>query len=307
MTRVLRTLALLLGSACTRQSASSGPLVDDAGVAVHFTAPPRRIVSLIPATTELVFALGAGNRLVGRTTWCDYPTQAAAVPDLGNGIGPNVEAVVAARPDLVLLYHSSSNSAAAARFRSLGIPVLELRTDLIADLDRIAVLLGSVLGAQPTADSLIAWVHADIQAATAGRPDGRTAAESAGHRNQPAVLPSGRPTVFLLSWNRPPITLGAGSYLSEIVAFAGARNVFADLTAPSAPVSIEAVAKRNPDFILTSAVDLPEIARSAEWQVVPAVRERRFVKVRGSEFNRPSPRIGTAIRALRAALDSLSR
>jgi ABC-type Fe3+-hydroxamate transport system substrate-binding protein len=294
VTRILRALALLLGAACTRPSGSAGPLVDDAGVAVNLAAPPRRIVSLIPATTELVFALGAGDRLVGRTTWCDYPAQAAAVPDLGNGIGPNVEAVVAARPDLVLLYRSSSNAAAAGRFRSLGIPVLELRTDLIADFNRIALLLGRVLGVQRIADSLIEWVSRDIEAASA--PTSPT-----------SPTPPTPPTVFLLSWNRPPITLGSGSYLSEIVAFAGARNVFADLPAPSAPVSIEAVATRNPDFILTSAVDLPEIARSAEWQVVPAVRERRFVKVRGSEFNRPSPRIGTAIRELRAALDSLRR
>lgn len=291
MIRTLRTLALLLGAACTRQSVSSGPLVDDAGVAVQFAAPPRRIVSLIPVTTELVFALGKGGALVGRTAWCDYPAAAARVPDLGNGIGPNVEAVVAARPDLVLLYRSSSNAAAAERWRSLGIPVMELQTDRIADLDRIALLLGRVLGVQRTADSLVEWVHQDIDAARA-----------------PTRLSSlSSLSVFILSWDRPPITLGSGSYLSEIVALAGARNLFADLPEPSAPISIEAVAKRDPDLILTSAVDLPEIAKLAEWQVVAAVREHRFVKMRGSEFNRPSPRIGLAIRELRAALDSVRR
>jgi ABC-type Fe3+-hydroxamate transport system substrate-binding protein len=188
--------------------------------------------------------------------------------------------------------------------------VLELRTDLLADFDRIARLLGRVLGQERAADSLVQWVHQDITDATAGRQDGRTAAESTASRSPPAVLPSGRPavpSVFILSWNRPPITLGSGSYLSEIVAYAGARNVFADLSAPSAPVSIEAVAQRDPDLILTSAADLPEIAGLPEWQVVPAVRKHRFVRVHGSEFNRPSPRIGMAIRKLRAALDSLRR
>jgi ABC-type Fe3+-hydroxamate transport system substrate-binding protein len=274
--------------------------VDDAGAAVHLAAPPRRIVSLIPATTELVFALGKGGALVGRTSWCDYPAAAANVPDLGNGIGPNVEAVIAARPDLVLLYHSGSNAPAADRLRSLGIAVLELRTDLIADLDRITRLLGGVLGRERTADSLINWIHQDIASASA--PTSPTSPTSP----TPPTPPTS-PTVFILSWNRPPITLGSGSYLSEIVALAGARNAFPELTAPSAPVSIEAVAQRNPDFILTSAVDLPDIARLPEWQVVPAVRERRFVRVRGSEFNRPSPRIGSAIRQLRAALDSARR
>jgi iron complex transport system substrate-binding protein len=304
--RVFCALALLGSAACARREPRTGSLVDDAGAPVVFTAPPRRVVSLIPATTELLFALGAGSRLVGRTTWCDYPREAAAVPDLGNGIGPNIEKVLDARPDLVLLYRSSANAAAAARLRELGIAVLELRTDRIEDLDRIARLLGRVLGIEGAADSLVAWISADIAAAsqTAGQPGGQGVrspdrpARSAG----PA-----RPSVFLLAWNRPPITLGGSSFLSEILELAGARNLFHDLSTASAPISIEAVAQRNPDFVLTQSGEVPAIAGLPEWQVVPAVRGGRFLRVQGSEFNRPTPRIGTAIRKLRAALDSARR
>ncbi len=285
--RCILTLVLV---ACGRPPSHAGPIVDDGGTPVFLPAPPRRIVSLIPATTELVFALGAGDRLVGRTTWCDYPPAAAQVPDLGNGMGPNLEAVAGARPDLVLLYRSPDNAGTAERLRALGIPVLELRTDRIADFDRITRLLGGELGDPLTADTLLERVHRDIAVASA-----------------PAVRPSARPTVLLLSWDRPPIALGRGSFLSEIVEHAGARNVFDDLPAPSAPVSIEAVASRNPDLILTSSADLPAIATRPEWRVVPAVRARRFLRITGSEFNRPSPRIGAAIAALRAALDSLRR
>ncbi len=292
MPRVFRALALLCIPGCQQAPPSAtGPLVDDAGVPVSLAAPPARVVSLVPATTELVFALGAGGTLVGRTTWCDYPAAAAAVPDLGNGIDPNVEAVVAAKPDLVLLYKSGANRAAAERFRGLGIPTLELATDRMEDFDRIARLLGAALSRREAAESLVARTRRDLAAAS-----------------RPPVLPSSRrPSVFILAWDRPAMTLGRGSFLSEIVEHAGARNVFDDLATSSAPVSIEAVAARDPDFILVSTDGEPAIAGRPEWQVVRAVRERRFLRVRGSEFNRPSPRIGSAVRQLAAALDSLSR
>ena len=103
-------LAALVLPACAR-APSSGAIVrmDDWGRTVALAAPARRIVSLAPATTELVFALGLGDRLVGRTRWCDYPPAALRVPDVGDGMGPNVEAVAARRPDLVLLYASPAN------------------------------------------------------------------------------------------------------------------------------------------------------------------------------------------------------
>jgi len=98
------------------------------------------------------------------------------------------------------------------------------------------------------------------------------------------------------------MTLGRGSFLSEILERAGARNVFDDLATSSAPIGIEAVAARNPDFVLVTSTEEPAIAHRAEWRVVPAVRDRRFLRVHGSEFSRPSPRIGAAVRQLTKAL-----
>ena len=284
----LRTaLALLLLAGCRDPAPPpAAGLADDAGVAVRPGPPPRRIVSLIPATTELVFALGAGDRLVGRTSWCDFPAEALAVPDLGNGIGPNIEAVVAARPDLVLLYKSGSNRSAAEQLRSFGIPTLELATDRMEDFDRITRLLGSALGMREAAESLVVKTTRDLEFATV----------------QPSSRPAVLPTVFILAWDRPPMTLGRGSFLSEILERAGARNLFDDLATSSAPISIEAVASRNPDFVLVSGRGEPAIAGRVEWQVVPAVRKRRFLRIDGSEFNRPSPRIGAAVRRLAAEL-----
>jgi iron complex transport system substrate-binding protein len=285
-------LLFLLLAGCRDPAPPPGTgLTDDAGVAVRLGAPPQRIISLIPATTELVFALGAGDRLVGRTSWCDFPAEAKAVPDLGNGIGPNIEAVVAARPDLVLLYKSGSNRSAAEQLRSFGIPTLELATDRMEDFDRITRLLGAALGKREEAESLVVRTARDLTSATV----------------QPSSRPAVQPTVFILAWDRPPMTLGRGSFLSEILERAGARNVFDDLATSSAPISIEAVASRDPDFVLVSGSGEPAIAERVEWRVVPAVRERRFLRIDGSEFNRPSPRIGDAVRRLAAELRSAMR
>ena len=118
---LLSTLLFLGVTACAderaKPAASPGAsivVVDDAGDTVRLAGPAHRIVSLIPATTELLFAIGAGERIVGRTHWCDYPDAAERVPDLGDGMNPNLEAVVAARPDLVVLYLSGQKAEAAA-------------------------------------------------------------------------------------------------------------------------------------------------------------------------------------------------
>jgi iron complex transport system substrate-binding protein len=146
-------LLLSAAAACGGERAPTGALVvvDDAGDTVRLAAVPRRVVSLIPATTELLFAMGQGDRLVGRSQWCDYPAEAARIPSLGDGITPNLEAVLGARPDLVVLYHSGQNGAAAERLRSLGIPAIRVRTDLLADVPRLAALLGRLLDARPAA------------------------------------------------------------------------------------------------------------------------------------------------------------
>jgi len=201
------------------------------------------------------------------------------VPNLGDGITPNVEAIIAARPDLVVLYHSASNAAAAERLKALGIPALLLNTDALADVGRIAVLLGRLTGRGREADSLRAVL--DTALASASVP-------AAGHRA----------SVLLLVWEQPPMTIGRGSFLSELVERAGGENLFADVPSSSGTVSIEAVAVRDPDLILTTSDGPSAFTTRPEWQVVRAVRERRFIHVQGSEFNRPGPRSPAAIREL---------
>src|SRR4029077_10476589 len=128
----LAGLLLALAACGTGARAPAGgpiALPDDAGRAVTLAAPPRRVVSLSPSFTEILFALGAGDRVVGRTTWCDYPAAALSVPSVGDGLNPNVEAVAAQHPDLVVLYRSALDATAAAQLTRLGIPAALLRQD----------------------------------------------------------------------------------------------------------------------------------------------------------------------------------
>jgi iron complex transport system substrate-binding protein len=281
---VLCVLSVFL-TTCVRTPAQRGSiqLVDDAGDTLRLSAAARRVVSLIPAATELLFAIGADTSVVGRTSYCDYPAAAKAVPDLGDGIKPSIEAIVARRPDLVVLYNSGQNAAVAGRLRELGIPEVRLNTDALSDVGRVAELLGRLTGHQRAADSVVTVFDTALASAT-------------------RAPTSSRPKVLLLVWEQPPMTIGRGSFLSELVERAGGENLFADVTASSGVVSIEAVAARKPDLIFTTTEGPSSFASRPEWQVVPAVREHRFLRVSGSEFNRPSPRAPAAIRALAARL-----
>lgn len=285
MTRFFFLLtAAALGCGRSAPPPAAVTLTDDAGFSSALAGPVTRIVSLIPAATELLFALGLGDRVVGRTQWCDYPVSVSRVPSVGDGLAPNVEAIAARHPDLVVAYRSASNAAAVNRIRDLGIPVIELTLDRLADLERGARLLATAAGRPALGDTLIARVNAEVQEAT------RT--------------PATRPSVFVLTWRDPPITLGNGSFLSEVIHFAGGTNLFRDRPEPSFVVSIEAVASRNPDWVLVVGDDDPAFAARPEWQTVSAIRDQRFLRVNGSMFNRPSPRIGQAIQQLAASLTS---
>ena len=290
LTSTLLGMSLAVAACHGRPPEAGGSIrvVDDAGDTVRLQAPARRVVSLIPASTELLFAIGAGSSLVGRTSYCDYPPAAKAVPDLGDGIKPSIEAVLAQRPDLVVLYNSGQNAAVAGRLRELGIPALRVNTDALSDVDRVVRILGTLTGRQHGADSVAAAFDTSLAAAT-----------------RPVKGP--RPRILLLVWEQPPMTIGRGSFLQELVERAGGENLFADVAASSGVVSIEAVAARNPDLIFTTNEGPASFATRPEWQVVPAIREHRFLRVSGSEFNRPSPRAPAAIRELTARMDAARR
>jgi ABC-type Fe3+-hydroxamate transport system substrate-binding protein len=285
-------LASLLLAACAgEQAAVTGDvIVDDFGDTLRLSAPATRVVSLNPVTTELLFALNAGQVLVGRTSWDLYPEAAKAVTDVGNGMGPNVEAVLGQRPDLVLLYASESNRLATQQLRAAGVMTLTHRTDKIADLQRVIPIIAGALGA----DSL-----------------GRLVADSVGNSVESVrALPRPADTLhaYWHIWDAPLLTIGGGSYLSELLAVAGAHNVFDDVAQPSPQVSMEEIARRDPDVVLAGPNAAERIRTSPTWRSVRAVREGRVIVIDTTIVGRPGVRMGEAARFLRRVLvDSLPR
>jgi len=248
----------------------------------HDAAPAQRVVSLLPSFTEILFAIGAGDRVVGRTQWCDYPPEALAVPSVGEGLPPNIEAVAARHPDLVVLYNAGPNVAAAKQLERIGIRTVLLDLNRLEDLGPATRTLGRLTGYEKQADSLAAKMDSLVH-----RP-----------------LPPPTASIAFVVWDDPPIIIGHGSYLDELAAHAGARNVFNDVTAPSAQVSLETIAARDPHWIavLSDSGNTPGFAKRREWRAVAAVRDGRFLLLKGSLFGRPGPRSGEAIRQLRALL-----
>src|SRR3989442_2189244 len=153
---VVAILAACRGSEHVRPPGRVAALTvtDDAGRTVALARPARRVVSLSPTVTELLFALGAGDRLVGRTTWCDYPPAARAVPSVGDGLNPNIEAVSARRPDLVVLYRSTLNETAARQLERLGVAAGVLRQDRLDDVAPRGPLLRRLVGPAAAGDAL---------------------------------------------------------------------------------------------------------------------------------------------------------
>ena len=286
------TAAVLILGACTPrhrhpQLVRAPSVTDDAGRTVTLPAPAQRVVSLAPSSTELLFAVGAGRQVVGRTTWCRYPPAALSVPVVGDGLEPNIESVAAVRPDLVVLYRSPSNGAALTQLEQLGIPAVVLRQDRLEDVARDARLLGTLTGHPAVGDS----VAQTLDVVTAGRS------------------PVAHVHIAYVVWDSPPIVIGAGSFLDQLGTLAGAQNVFHDLRTASAPVSLESIASRNPDVIAvvddSSAAATPSFARRPEWKAVPAVKAGRILHLPGDLFGRPSPRAAQAIAAFTRLLNTV--
>ena len=264
-------------SACARTDApTTAALVDDFGDTLIVGNAPQRIVSLNPTTTELLFAIGAGARVVGRTTYDFLPKEVLAVPDLGQGLRPNVEAVLATHPDLVLLYASADNREAARRLRASGVTTASYKLDRIADMARVTSTLGRLVG-----DTLAARRTIDSVQATIDRI-----------RRQTSTLP--HPTVFWPLWEAPLLSVGGGSWLNELLEIAGARNVFAELPQPSPVVTFEELLRRDPDAILTGPKTRLRLIADPRWKTLRAVQVGRMLVIDTTMINGPSARVGAS-------------
>ena len=260
---------------------------DDAGRVVRFAEPPRRIVSLVPALTELLFALDEGERLVGRTRYGVHPRAAREVPSVGEGVRPSLEPIVARSPDAVLLFDGVGNRRVLERLEALGVPVVAVRHDGFDDLARNLDRLGRLTGRERHAEALMARIRCELEAVAA----------LAGEEE--------RVDVYYEVWGDPPVTVGAGSYLDSLLSVAGGRNVFGDVEAPSPTVGLESIVARAPDVIVRAEArerGAPPPAERPGWDALEAVRRERVRTVDADLLHRLGPRVGRAAAELARTL-----
>lgn len=263
-------------------------LEDDLGRTVRLPGPPERIVSLIPPATEILFAIGAGSRVVGRTRYGTHPPAAAELPSVGAGMRPSLEIVMDRRPDAVVLYAGSANRSTVDRLASLGVPALAIRHDTFGDLYRNIHRLGRLTDREAGARRLVDDVRCRLRAVASLTADAPP------------------PRVYYEVWSEPPITVGQGSYLDSLLTVAGGRNVFGDLEAPSPQVSLESVVSRDPEVVVVprrggEEAPTPPSHRPG-WDALAAVREGRVRAVDGDLLHRLGPRIAEGALALARTL-----
>jgi len=249
-------------------------------------ASPSRIVSLTPALTEILFAVGAGERVVGVTEYCDYPPEAKTRPKVGGYVNPSVEAVVALRPDLVVVSPGPGNRDAALAMQREGLRVEIVPAETLEESLDAVESVARLCGADERGRALAASVRARLDAvarSVAGRPK--------------------VPTLFCLQ-TTPIIAAGRDTLPAQLLEIAGGRNV---VTEPRYPrIGLEAVLASKPELILQSRMDLPageahdEERFWSRWTRIPAVASHRVVVLDASLALRPGPRIADDAEALAA-------
>jgi iron complex transport system substrate-binding protein len=263
-------------------------VIDDRGVVLRRDSPAQRAIALAPHLTELVFAVGAGNRLVGKVRGSDFPPEAQALAEVGDAAGLDFERILALRPDLVLAWGSGNRIADVERLERLGFPVLVLEPRRLEDIPRHMRMLGVLLGTDGRAQTAaLAFVsHAD-------RLRGR-------YRGRPAV------SVLFEAWHRPLITVNAEHLISDVLRLCGARNAFGDLSQLAAVVSPEQVLAADPDAIIIGSE--AEDAASQGWRRYPylkSVRTGAIFTVSADLITRQTPRVLDAAEKICTDLDTV--
>jgi len=275
MKRVLVFLALLLNAAIVH----AVQVTDDRGVTVSLPAPPQRVVSLLPSLTETVCGLGQCQRLVGVDRYSSYPASVNQLPRLGGGMDPNIEAVVALKPDLVLM---ASASRAAERLEALGIKVVALETKTYADVRRVLDKVGAVLGVD-TAQQVWQQTEAGVAAAAQSLP------------------PRARRLRVYFEVARGGYAAGESSFIGETLTRLGVQNIVPAGLGPFPKLNPEYIVRANPDLILVSERNFAGMLQRPGWGGIRAVRGQRICVISDAQSDvavRPGPRIAEAARIM---------
>ena len=265
-------IALVLTAGSPGEQTPTQYAFDDLGRLVAINGTPQRIISLAPSNTEILFALGLGERTVGVTDYCDYPPEALNKTKVGGYANPDVEKIVALDPDLILVAHGTPmdviNSMAGLGLTVFGIKTTDL-DDLLNDIRRIAEITDKEVEAQ----ALTSEMESRIEAVT----------------NQTEELEQ-RPRVFYIVWHDPLWTAGSGTFIHELIEKGGGVNIFQNVTGYPT-ISIEEVIVRDPEIIITSEWSYEWAINASELASTNASQTGRIYTLDDDLVQRPGPRL----------------
>ncbi|WP_370654733.1 ABC transporter substrate-binding protein [Rhodoferax sp.] len=262
-------------------------VTDERGVTVTFAQPPQRIVSLLPSLTETVCALGQCQRLVGVDRYSDFPLSVRSLPQVGGGLDPNIEAIVALKPDVVLM---ATSSRVGDRLQSLGIKVVALEPMSHADVKRVLQTLGQLLDV-PDAQQVWRVIDAGVLAAAQSLPA------------------SVKQTRVYFEVNSAPYAAGEASFIGETLTRLGARNIVPGHLGPFPKLNPEFVVRANSDVIMVGDRNYAGMDGRPGWSGMRAIRERRvcvFSAAQSDALVRPGPRMAEGARIMAQCLQEMA-
>ena len=253
------------------------------GATAATAAPPMRIVSLAPGVTETLFALGAGAAVVGVSQYCDYPPAATRLPKVGTFLTPNVEAIAALRPDLIIGPGLTSSRREVRTLEAMGYPTMTVNDDSLDGIDQSIALIGARIGEEESARRLLGAIQAHIDEV---------------HARLAGTKPR---TVVMLVGHQPMVAVGRGTFLDDLIHLAGGDNI-ADLAAQSWPrLSIEYIIAMRPEVILDGAMGSDANTPAGFWArypTIPAVRDHHVFGYPQDPMLHPGPRVWQSLEIL---------
>ncbi len=283
--KALSLTLCLVAVACSSNrglSSSGRPFTDEIGRTIHVRENPQRIISLAPSVTETLFALGLGDRVVGVTSYCDYPPEAARKEKVGDTLRPGLEKIVSLKPDLVIASTSSQLEQFVRDLDEVGIPIYVSNPHTLAGVLASIEVIGAITGVDDRAEELTDKMRARINAVESGL---------AAVRERPGVL-------FILGVE-PLITVGGASFINELISRAGGDSISRGVEAEYPQYSLETAVARCPEviFLQTGESRLPE-----RLNQTPAALNNRVFQLDDNLLMRPGPRIVDGLEQMAARI-----
>jgi iron complex transport system substrate-binding protein len=279
-----------LASQQAAQATKPFQITDDRGVVVRFNKSPQRIISMLPSLTESVCALGQCARLIGVDRYSNWPKTISKLPQLGGGLDPNIEAIVALKPDLVLL---ASSTRAIAQLESLGIKVVALEPKVHADMQRVLMTIGQILDIPAEQGAKRVWSEIDLA---------MTVAEK-------SIPAKAKGALVYFEVNAAPYAAGQESFIGETLTRLGAKNIIPKGLGPFPKINPEFVVRANPDVIMVSQQGFVDMGKRPGWAAIRAIREKHVCVFNSEEDDilvRAGPRMALAAQLMAHCLKDIS-